>query len=205
MATLFEIPQTPYITTFLDNSQIYYKYFNLVVDILLYSCYIRFKTDKTTQTEGNMKYDFSYIYSKKAASTILNRKDVVKVEIWGNCCFVKFSKGSPRFVSKKAFTGLFARNRQTSGAAIAEIGAVDHVGGGLYTVISQSQNEVYHVELDTDHLTCNCMDYSVQFDCLKIKKATCKHGYAVLKTLGYGTLSDYIADKGFYRALPLAM
>ena len=151
-----------------------------------------------------MKYDFSYIYSKKAASTILNRKDVVKVEIWANVIWVRFSKGS-RFVSKKAFTALFARNRQTSGAAIAEIGAVDNIKGGLFTVISQSQNDVYHVELDTDHLTCNCMDYSVQFDCLKIKKATCKHGYAVLKTLGYGTLSDYIKDGGFYRALPLAM
>jgi hypothetical protein len=151
-----------------------------------------------------MKYDFSYIYSKKAASTILNRKDVVKVEIWATVIWVRFSKGS-RFVSKKAFTALFARNRQTSGAAIAEIGAVNHIAGGLYTVISQSANQLYTVELDTHHLTCNCMDYSVQFDCLNLKKATCKHGYAVLKTLGYGTLSDYLKDGGFYRALPLAM
>jgi hypothetical protein len=152
-----------------------------------------------------MKYDFSYIYSKKAASTILNRKDVVKVEIWGNVCFVKFSKGSPRFVSKKAFTALFARNRQTSGAAIAEIGAVDHVKGGLFTVISQSANDVYYVELNPDHVACGCKDYAIQRDDLKLRKATCKHGYAVLKTLGYCTLSDYIKDGGFYRALPLVM
>lgn len=152
-----------------------------------------------------MKYDFSYIYSKKAACTILNRKDVIKVEIWGNCCWVRFAKGSPRFVSKKAFTALFARNRQIAGQGIAEVGAVEHIQGGSFTVISQSVNDVYNVELDVDHLECNCKDYSIQRDDLKLRKATCKHAYAVLYTLGYSTLSDYIKDGGFHKILPLAI
>lgn len=154
-----------------------------------------------------MSHNFSYIYSKKSAATILNCKvsNILRVEIWANCIWVLTVKGSPKFISKRKFTALFASNRQQAGKDIADIGAVDHVKGGLFTVISQSANEVYHIELDTDHLECNCADYGIQRNDLGLSKATCKHGYAVLNVLGYATLSEYIKKDGFYKAMPLEL
>ena len=126
------------------------------------------------------------IYSITAATKILGRKDILKLEIWARIIFVKFTNGQARFVSKKDFWIEFHRSRKERAKQLI----VSHYGRDLYQVSSQSQAEPYFVSV-CDDIQCECADYAEQVKA-KFKHPMCKHGWALVNHLGFSSLTAYI-------------
>lgn len=126
------------------------------------------------------------IYSITAAVKILGRKDILKLEIWARVIFVKFTNNKARFMAKKDFWIEFHRSRKERARDLV----VNHYGRDLYQVSSQSQVEPYFVSLGDD-IQCECTDYAEQTKA-KFKHPMCKHNWALLRHLGFSSLSSYI-------------
>lgn len=136
------------------------------------------------------------VYSESAAKRILGRKDVVLVEIWGNCIWVRFTKGS-RFVSKKDFWADFMQNRKLKAKQLE----VRHYGEELWQVSSQSRFEPYIVS-SHEEIQCECEDYANQVK-HKLPYPICKHGWAVVFKLGFGSFKEYVKEKGYLKCKAL--
>lgn len=129
------------------------------------------------------------VFSKAAASRILG---VPKTLIAGfkrffRVCWVWVCGSRPRFISKKLFLQHFAEHRQQQGRELPvqqwpNMPNWYEVGG---------QNNNYPVVIESTGPECACEDYKNQIAILG--KGVCKHGYAVLLSLGYCTLRDYLA------------
>ncbi len=59
-----------------------------------------------------------------------------------------------------------------------------------YTVRNEYKESTYIVETRADGVFCECHDFSNQLTFLG--RGCCKHGYAVLNSLGFGSLYQYI-------------
>jgi hypothetical protein len=125
------------------------------------------------------------IYSITAASTLLNRKDILVLEVWAHIIFIKFKNGQGRFIAKKDFWIEFHRSRKERAKDLV----VNHYGEDLYQV-SSSKLEPYFVSVGDD-IQCECMDFANQVKS-KFKHPMCKHGWALLNWLGFNSLSAYI-------------
>lgn len=134
------------------------------------------------------------VYSFAAAYRILKRKDILKVEVWANCIWVRFIKGS-RFISKKAFWADFMHNRQLKAKQLE----VQHYGEELFQVTAQSRVEPYLVAAFEDRIECECEDWASQFKA-GLPHPCCKHAWAVVYKLGFSTFKDYITQKGYLKA-----
>lgn len=137
------------------------------------------------------------IYTKTAAIAITN-KPVIEVKVWANVVFVKFKKGSPRFVSKKAFRKEFAASRQRRGQQIKDAGLVQSqpADSNSFLVQCSQSFDLYVVQLEDKYVSCMCKDWDRQRQA-GIHTPTCKHGYAVLQTLGYSRLSEYVRQRKY--------
>lgn len=132
------------------------------------------------------------VYTLAAACRILKRKDITKIEVWGNCIWVQFIKGS-RFVSKKDFWASFMSNRQLKAKQLE----VSHYGEDLWQVSSQSRVEPYFVSTN-ERIECECEDWKNQL-INNLPYPVCKHGWAVIYNLGFSTFRDYVQQKGYLK------
>jgi len=123
-----------------------------------------------------------YIYSISSARRLFGQK-VVKIEQLPCNVLITFNDGSQNFADKKLFKQHFAEHRQQLGLKIDD---VKRFNSYVYHVESK-----YWVSVFPDRVSCTCGDYATQQE-LGIKPGCCKHGYAVLKTLGCTSLAEFI-------------
>jgi hypothetical protein len=131
------------------------------------------------------------IYTKSNAARTLgqlyNRVQWMQ-EFWKviNVCVKGFR---PVFVSKKAFRQAFVEFRKESASTVQ----VKRLGVDSVHFQALGRDEIYDVTLKGHGVTCTCVDYQNQVQYIPGAKHCCKHGYAVLSRLGFGSLQDYLA------------
>jgi len=123
-----------------------------------------------------------YVYSITTARRLFGHK-VVKIEERPCNVLITFNDGSQNLVDKKLFKQHFAEHRRQLGLKIDDVKPVNSY---VYHVKSK-----YWVSIFPDRVSCTCGDYATQQE-LGIKRGCCKHGYAVLKTLGCTSLAEFI-------------
>ncbi len=131
------------------------------------------------------------VFSKSAASRILCiPKDwIAGFKIFYRVCWIWIRGSRPRFISKKIFLRHFAEYRQQQGRQLTAKSWPEVLGS--FTVENPAKGSSYPVTLDSNGPACDCEDYSNQIK--HLGKGVCKHGYAVLLSLGYGSLREYLA------------
>lgn len=124
-------------------------------------------------------------YTATAARRILGLRPSHKIEVreYASVIWVHAKGMRPRFVSKKAFLADFADSRKAAAASYT----VRREYGSCYSVTGRS---AYRVELGAG-VRCTCEDYHAQTE--RWGTGCCKHGYAVLSSLGLGSLAEYQA------------
>ncbi len=129
-----------------------------------------------------------FVFSKAAAARILGVQlnAIGKFEIWAYVCFVHVKGQRPTFISKKAFKQHFVDRRKADSKSFS----VSRIKDNEFRVINPQKCSMYSVWVFQDGLDCECYDYQNQI--VMLKKACCKHCYAVLNHLGFSNLSDYI-------------
>ena len=124
----------------------------------------------------------NYVYSLSAARRLFGQK-VVKVEERPCNVLITFNDGSQNLADKKLFKQHFAEYRRQLGLKIDDVKPVNFY---VYRVKSK-----YLVSVFPDRVSCTCGDYATQQE-IGIQRGCCKHGYAVLKTLGCTSLAEFI-------------
>ena len=134
---------------------------------------------------------FNLIFSKSAAARILSvaANKVAGFKQFAFVCWVWITGKRPTFISKRAFAAHFAkyRQQQAQGLKAEQWPEVRH----WWNVSNPSKGSRYPVVMGSAGPVCRCEDYHNQQEILG--KGCCKHGYAVLRALGYGSLQDYLA------------
>lgn len=128
----------------------------------------------------------SYIYSKAAAARLTDRepKDIESLHKKCDQVLIRFNDGGkPIAINCSEFKEHFAEYRRQQGFKIDDVKPVNS-----YTYRVKSK---YLVAVFPDRVSCTCGDYETQQE-LGIKRGCCKHGYAVLKTLGCSSLAEFI-------------
>jgi hypothetical protein len=112
-----------------------------------------------------------------------------RFEVWEKVVFVVFQKGHgmrPRFLSKKSFYLSFVEDRKArSRSIVITPNAFAH---RVYTARNPTNGHAYTVIM-SDSVECQCADYRAQI--AFGGRGCCKHGYAVLSSLGFKSLSDW--------------
>lgn len=131
----------------------------------------------------------NFIYSRAAVARMLGIASqlVKKVEVWANCIFVIVQGRRPRFWKKASFTNHFVDHRKFE-ARYYEVSAKSDSKFEVWNSKSSYQLEAFQTEIK-----CPCEDYNNQQRIFK-GKGCCKHGYAVLHSLGFDRLSEYIKN-----------
>jgi len=136
------------------------------------------------------------VFSKAAAERILNAvlKGIVKaVELirrlangayqityrtmFGRCSI---------FISRELFKKHFVERRKEEAKHLY----ASRVENNWYRVVNPKKGTSYNCYAYKDSIDCTCEDFFNQVNFLR--KGCCKHGYALLKHLGFDYLSDYI-------------
>jgi hypothetical protein len=130
------------------------------------------------------------IFTKAAAARILGVKPaaIVSYRVWAFTVWVHVKGCRPTLVSKKAFYADFVEFRKAGGQALKNQARCS--GHKTYTVPS-SLGGAYTVDLGA--MACECEDYKKQLE--NLGGGACKHSYAVLALLGFGTLAEYQATR----------
>lgn len=132
------------------------------------------------------------IFSRAAVRRILNLGiyvNSIKVEVWASVVWVQVQHRRPFFMSKKAFTNHFREWRKASGQGLS----VQWLPVPRAYGVRGSTGSRYLVRLEGDQISCTCADYRQQHEAWG--RGCCKHGYAVLAQLGYGSLTEYQAAR----------
>lgn len=135
------------------------------------------------------------LFTATAALRILAEaaKKVTEVRVLSNVVLVRFvsqdGNKCATFVSKAAFANEFKNFRQVRGAAAAAAGKVAETETAW--LVQGSRGDVYEVSLTETAVECGCEDRHYQQQ--SFGRGVCVHGYAVLATLGYSSLSSYVA------------
>ena len=114
-----------------------------------------------------------------------------RFEVWESLVLVIFEKGRglrPKFLSKKKFYSSFVEDRKSRSKTIAV--TQNPFADRIYTTRNESNDHTYTV-IAASSMECQCADYRAQLSF--IGKGCCKHGYAVLRSLGFSSLSDFQA------------
>jgi hypothetical protein len=140
-----------------------------------------------------IKSSQSLIYSRAAAARIMRVpvEQIRRVEVWPRVVLVVPFAGHglrARFVSKKTFLTHFAEWRRQSARDLL----VMSQQRDEFLVRNPANGHEYRVHMTKRAATCGCEDYRNQIR--YIGGGCCKHGYAVLQSLNYERLADYIAD-----------
>ncbi|MEA5511976.1 hypothetical protein VB715_19570 [Crocosphaera sp. UHCC 0190] len=94
------------------------------------------------------------------------------------------------FIKKADFLGLLSGDRRQRSKALKV--TQDLFRSEFYRVRNHDKNSLYMLECHDDNIECECQDYKNLVNDFGNSKVACKHVYAVLSKLGYGTLNDYI-------------
>jgi len=131
------------------------------------------------------------VYSIASASRILGvkRESIKGFKRFWKVCWIWIKGQRPFFISKLVFNRHFAEHRQRQGAELTAKSWPE--APQWYTVENQAKGTSYPVTLEDDGPECACHDYQNQV--VILGKGICKHGYAVLLKLGYGSLREYLA------------
>lgn len=142
------------------------------------------------------------VFTLTAASRILNLNpsSIGWVRTFFNWATHKFStvvlvwlKGKrPRFISRKAFYDYFVSSRKERATSVM----ISPTGTpGTWNALSSGSQDWHAVSVEADHLRCTCHDYQKQTEAFpsKLGAVACKHVFATLNTLGYVSLSTYVA------------
>lgn len=131
------------------------------------------------------------VYSVSAARRIFAIPKGVRVRIvkFWRVVWMWVAGHRPRFVSLSLFKAHFAERRMRAAQALSahQWADVPH----WWTVRNPANNNSYPVVLAPAGPVCRCDDDRNQRHLLG--KGICKHGYAVLQAMGYGSLSAYLA------------
>lgn len=135
----------------------------------------------------------SIVFTKSAAARILgvSARQISKLEVFANTVIV-FMKGQEAYsLEHREFQQSFADYRKEEGKAIALQRNVFKVGEEYLVKASTPTASHYMVRMENHAPICECGDYVRQKEIWG--RGVCKHGYAVLSTLGYKSLRDAIA------------
>ena len=114
-----------------------------------------------------------------------------RFEIWDRVILVIFKKNRglrPRFLSNMLFYSSFVEDRKSRSKSIQV--TPNAFADRIYTARNESNDHTYTV-IAAESMECQCADYRNQI--AFIGKGCCKHGYAVLRSLGFSSLSDFQA------------
>ena len=114
-----------------------------------------------------------------------------RFEIWDRVILVIFKKNRglrPRFLSNMLFYSSFVEDRKSRSKSIQV--TPNAFADRIYTARNESNDHTYTV-IAAESMECQCADYRNQI--AFIGKGCCKHGYAVLRSLGFSSLSDWQA------------
>jgi predicted nucleic acid-binding Zn finger protein len=133
---------------------------------------------------------FNILYSAAAVRRLLGLSSSAKVELkeFAKVIWVWVKGKRPTFISKATFKAHFAewRKAQARGLKVTErLDIANH-----FTVRNLHKDTAYVVEKRPDGVFCTCDDLNNQLE--YFSRGCCKHGYAVLAHLGFGSLHDYI-------------
>lgn len=131
----------------------------------------------------------NFIYSRAAVARMLGIASqlVKKVEVWANCIFVIVQGRRPRFWKKASFTNHFVNHRIFN----SRFYEVAPKSDSTFEVWNNKSS--YTLSALQQTIQCPCDDYNNQQRIFK-GKGCCKHGYAVLRFLGFDRLSEYIEN-----------
>jgi hypothetical protein len=134
------------------------------------------------------------VYSASAVRRLLSlaAETCVVVREWAFCVWVWVRGQRPQFWSKKLFKQHFVdrRKAQAKSLLVSRVANFDNI----FSVQNPAKNRFYQVCVTADKVVCGCDDYRNQDAFLTGKKRCCKHGYAVLKVLGFNSLNEYLGN-----------
>lgn len=137
-----------------------------------------------------------YIFSKTAAANIVGLKprDIDYITEIGNGAIRIFrSDGKSQLTKRIDYLKYFWSSRQERSHGIKVF--PDHEDKTLwYAQSARDEHEHYLVEVTPARLTCTCKDWEVQHTDLDVKTPCCKHCYAVLHSLGFTSMKNYLED-----------
>jgi hypothetical protein len=133
------------------------------------------------------------LYTKSAALRILSQLaiKIESVQLIRNTVQVTYRTQHGRcstFLSKRVFKRDFVEFRKANAQSITITRTAEH--STIYTAWNVGQKTVYQVTLSPQSIQCECEDYRQQVEAFKI--GCCKHGYALLNTIGYSNLNEYL-------------
>lgn len=132
------------------------------------------------------------LFNRKAAQELAGLDTLLDLQIWANCVWVKGTvKGKTivKFLSKKLFKEKFANDRKARSKAIQV--QVNLFNPWEYTALSSQGEKRYKINLWHKGISCDCPDFQIMEQLIQGPKS-CKHCYAVLRQLGYSSLSEWI-------------
>jgi translation elongation factor EF-Ts len=112
----------------------------------------------------------------------------IKVRVWAKVLWIHVAGRRPTFVSKQALLLHFVEWRKATSRSLQVTQFIAR--NDLFTVRNKGKRSVYKVQIYTGGVRCECEDFKNQS--LFLGRACCKHCYAVLGHLGFGSLADYI-------------
>jgi hypothetical protein len=106
----------------------------------------------------------------------------------GGCLVGLFNNAE--FIEKEKFLGLLVGDRKIRSKSLAV--TQDAFKSDFFRVRNDNSNSLYLVSLEDNYIKCECKDWDNQSHDFNTRRVACKHVYAVLQHLGYGSLRDYL-------------
>ena len=130
------------------------------------------------------------LYSTSAAARILgiSYQDIQKLQVSHEGIWVKVLNWSPQIISKDIFKQHFVDWRKSRTDKL--IAVQDAKIPSAWDVYNPEKQTWHRLLCEPDKISCTCQDYENQTALLPM--ACCKHGYKVLKILGFSSLRDYL-------------
>lgn len=133
---------------------------------------------------------FNILYSAAAVRRLLGLRSSAQVELkeFARVIWVWVKGQRPTFISKSVFKQHFAEWRKAQSKNLKVTERLDRPN--TYTVRNEYSETTYILETRSDGVFCTCDDFNNQLEFFG--RGCCKHGYAVLRHLGFGSLNEYI-------------
>lgn len=133
------------------------------------------------------------LYTASATARILQvtTDDIETVTAGDEGCQVSLrGKAGTIEIPRADYIRQFVADRQARSQSLS---ATQHIDDKtVWTVWNESNDNRYTVTVTRDFVHCDCPDWQNQQEAFGHVKVCCKHGYAVLRQLGFGTLKDYL-------------
>lgn len=129
------------------------------------------------------------LFTKSNAARIVETaiKNIRWIKEFWKVCLVYVSGFRPKFISKKAFRKMFVDFRKESAQNVT----LTRTANGQYFAVGK--DATYELKLTEAGVECQCQDYLNQVE--SFRTGVCKHGYKLLGTLGYDSLSQYLVSR----------